>query len=80
MIATEVSFLATHNTRHSQHESTTELDINLQRSLLFENTKTKNVSRAEHSIVPLERATAELVHAREFNEQTQAKFTKDQYF
>jgi hypothetical protein len=64
MISTDISSLAAHN----------------KRSLLFDNTKTPNRTRAEHSIVPLERVTAELVHVQETNEQMYAKVTTDQYF
>jgi hypothetical protein len=70
--------ILTLNKRHSQHDNTTAFNINLQRSLLFKYTKTKDITPAEHSIVPFERAMAELIHAREFNGQMQAKFTTDQ--
>jgi hypothetical protein len=68
--------------RHSQHNNTTAFNINLQRSFLFEKrTNKKNKHNVcKHSIVPLERAMAKLVHARDCNEQTQAQFTIDQYF
>jgi hypothetical protein len=74
--------IRTLDTRHSQHKSNTEFNINLQRSLLFEkqtNEKSKH-NACKHSIVPLERAMAKLVHARDFNKQTHAQFTIDQYF
>jgi hypothetical protein len=74
--------IRTLDTRHSQHNSTTATYINLQRSLLFEketNKKSKH-NACKHSIVPLERAMAKLVHARDSNEQTHAQFTIDQYF
>jgi hypothetical protein len=74
--------IRTLDTRHSQHNSTTAFNINLQRSLLFEKqTNQKNKHNAsKHSIVPLERAMTKLVHARDSNEQTHAQFTIDQYF
>jgi hypothetical protein len=64
--------IRTLDTRHSQHNNTTEFNINLHRSLLFEKqTNQKNKHNAcKHSIVPLERAMAKLVHARDCNEQT----------
>jgi hypothetical protein len=62
--------------RHSQHDNTTAFNITCRgRSCLK-----KNRTRAEHSIVPLERAMAELVHARKSIEKTHPKFTTDQYF
>jgi hypothetical protein len=74
--------IRTLDTRHSQHNSTTAFSINLQRSLLFEKqTNQKNKHNAcKHSIVPLERAMAKLVHAQDSNEQTHAQFIIDQYF
>jgi hypothetical protein len=68
------------DTRHSQHNKTTAFNINLQRSPLFEKqTNEKNKHNAcKHSIVPLERAVAKLVHARDSNEKTHAQFTMDQ--
>jgi hypothetical protein len=74
--------IRTLDTRHSQHNNTTALNINLQRSLLFEKqTKQKYKHNAfKHSIVPLERAMAKFVHARDSNEQTHAQIIIDQYF
>jgi hypothetical protein len=74
--------IRTLDTRHSQHDNTTEFNINLQRSLLFEKqTNQKNKHNAcKHLIVPLERAMAKLVYDRDSNEQTHAQFTIDQYF
>jgi hypothetical protein len=74
--------IRTLDTRPSQHNNATAFNINLQRSLLFEKqTNQKNKHNAcKHSIVPLERAMAKLVHARDYNEQTHAQFTVDQYF
>jgi hypothetical protein len=74
--------IRTLDTPHSQHNNTTAFNINLQRSLLFEKqTNQKNTNNAcKHSIVPLERAMAKLVHSRDSNEQTHAQFTIDQYF
>jgi hypothetical protein len=74
--------IRTLDTRHSQNKNTTSFNINLQRSPLCEkqtNQKYKHNS-CKHSIVPLERAMAKLVHARDFNEQTHAQFTIDQCF
>jgi hypothetical protein len=74
--------IRTLDTRHSQHNNTTTFNINLQRSLLFgKQTNKKNKHNVcKHSIFPLERAMAKLVHARDFNEQTHAQFTIGQYF
>jgi hypothetical protein len=74
--------LRTLDTRQSQHNNTTEFNINLQRSLLFEKQTNQNIKHnaCKHSIVPLERAMTKLFHARDFNEQTHAKFTIDQHF
>jgi hypothetical protein len=74
--------IRTLDTHHSQHNNTTAFNINLQRSLLLEKqTKKENKHNpSKHSIVPLQRAMAKLVHARDSNEQTHAKFTIDQYF
>jgi hypothetical protein len=74
--------IRTLDTRHSQHNNTTAFNINLQRSLLFENqTNQKNKQNAcNHSILSLERAMAKLVHARDYNEKTHAQLTIDQYF
>jgi hypothetical protein len=74
--------IRTLDTRHSQHNNTTAFNINLQSSLLFEKQTNQKYKRnaCNLSIVPLERAMAKLVHARDSNEQTHAKFTIDQYF
>jgi hypothetical protein len=74
--------IRTLDTRHSQHKKTTAFNINLQRSLLFEKqTNSKNKHNAyKHSIVPLERAMANLIHALDSNEQAHAQFTVDQNF
>jgi hypothetical protein len=74
--------IRTLDTRHSQHNNTTAFNINLQRSLLFEkqtNQKYKH-NTCNLSIVPLERAMAKLVHARDYDEQAHAQSTIDQYF
>jgi hypothetical protein len=74
--------IRTLDTRQSKNNNITAFNVNLQRSLLFEKqTNKKNKHNAcKHSIVPLERAMAKLVHARDSNEQTHAQFTRDQYF
>jgi hypothetical protein len=74
--------IRTIDTRHSQHNNTTAFNINLERSLLFEKETNKKYKHnaCKHSIVPLERAMAKLVHARDFNEQTHAQLTIYQYF
>jgi hypothetical protein len=73
--------IRTLDTRHSQHNSTTAFNINLQRSPLFEKqtNKSNKHNACKLSIVPLERATAKLVRARDSNDKTQAQFTIDQY-
>jgi hypothetical protein len=73
--------IRTLDTRPSQHNKTTAFNINFQRSLLFEKqTNQKNKHNAcKHSIDPLERTMANLVHDRDFNKQTHAKFTIIQY-
>jgi hypothetical protein len=74
--------IRTLDTRHSQHNNTTAFNINLQRSLLGEKQTNQNNkhSACKLSIVPLERAMAKLVHARDSNEQRHAQLTIDQYF
>jgi hypothetical protein len=74
--------LYTLDTRHSKGNNTTAFNIDLQRSILFESqtNKKKKHNACKHSIVPLERAMAKLVHDRDSNGKMHAQFTIDQYF